>query len=67
MFKSYILANVAAVIGNIGKLDGITCALVGDHAYGKTIGSLAYLLNKYNDAIIYFFSPSVVKMKVHIL
>ena len=48
----------------IGKLDGITVALVGDLANGRTVRSLAYLLAKYNDVKIYFVAPGVVKMKV---
>lgn len=48
----------------IGKLDGIKVALVGDLAYGRTVRSLAYLLAKYQDVKIYFVSPDVVKMKV---
>lgn len=48
----------------IGKLDGIKVALVGDLANGRTVRSLAYLLAKYNNVKIYLVSPEVVKMKV---
>nr|KAJ0184785.1 hypothetical protein LSAT_V11C900497160 [Lactuca sativa] len=47
----------------IGKLDVIKVALVGDLENGRTVCSLAYLLAKYNDVKIYFVSPEVVKMK----
>lgn len=48
----------------VGKLDGIKVALVGDLANGRTVRSLAYLLAKYQGVKIYFVSPDVVKMKV---
>lgn len=50
----------------MGKLDGISVALVGDLAYGRTVRSLAYLLAKYRDVKIYFVAPDVVRMKVRL-
>jgi aspartate carbamoyltransferase catalytic subunit len=44
----------------------ISIAFVGDLANGRTVRSLAYLLNKYQDAEkleFYFVSPSVLKMR----
>jgi aspartate carbamoyltransferase catalytic subunit len=44
----------------------INVAFVGDLANGRTVRSLAYLLNKYQDADkleFYFVSPAVLKMK----
>nr|GMD90820.1 aspartate carbamoyltransferase 2, chloroplastic-like [Ipomoea batatas] len=57
------LLDVYTIQREIGKLDGIKVALVGDLAYGRTVRSLAYLLAKYQDVKIYFVSPDVVKMK----
>ncbi|KAJ8526293.1 hypothetical protein K7X08_028770 [Anisodus acutangulus] len=57
------LLDVYTIEREIGKLDGIKVALVGDLAYGRTVRSLAYLLAKYQDVKIYFVSPDVVKMK----
>nr|XP_011457395.1 PREDICTED: aspartate carbamoyltransferase 3, chloroplastic-like isoform X1 [Fragaria vesca subsp. vesca]XP_011457396.1 PREDICTED: aspartate carbamoyltransferase 3, chloroplastic-like isoform X1 [Fragaria vesca subsp. vesca] len=57
------LLDVFTIEREIGKLDGIKVALVGDLANGRTVRSLAYLLAKYNDVKIYFVSPGVVKMK----
>ncbi|CAI9295410.1 unnamed protein product [Lactuca saligna] len=57
------LLDVYTIEREIGKLDGIKVALVGDLANGRTVRSLAYLLAKYNDVKIYFVSPEVVKMK----
>lgn len=58
------LLDVYTIEREIGKLDGIKVALVGDLANGRTVRSLAYLLAKYNNVKIYFVSPDVVKMKV---
>nr|GMD93537.1 aspartate carbamoyltransferase 2, chloroplastic-like [Ipomoea batatas] len=58
------LLDVYTIQREIGKLDGIKVALVGDLAYGRTVRSLAFLLAKYQDVKIYFVSPDVVKMKV---
>ncbi|CAI9286382.1 unnamed protein product [Lactuca saligna] len=60
---SQALLDVYTIEREIGKLDGIKVALVGDLANGRTVRSLAYLLAKYNDVKIYFVSPEVVKMK----
>ncbi|KAJ4842017.1 Aspartate carbamoyltransferase 3, chloroplastic [Turnera subulata] len=57
------LLDVYTIDREIGKLDGIKVALVGDLANGRTVRSLAYLLAKYQDVKIYFVSPEVVKMK----
>ncbi|KAJ8754858.1 hypothetical protein K2173_015370 [Erythroxylum novogranatense] len=57
------LLDVYTIDREIGKLDGIKVALVGDLANGRTVRSLAYLLAKYQDVKIFFVSPDVVKMK----
>ncbi|KNA10177.1 hypothetical protein SOVF_146850 [Spinacia oleracea] len=57
------LLDVYTIEREVGKLDGISVALVGDLAYGRTVRSLAYLLAKYNDVKIYFVAPDVVRMK----
>ena len=46
----------------LGGIDGIKIALVGDLANGRTARSLAYLLAKYKDIKIYFVSPPNVRM-----
>uniref|UniRef100_A0A1D1XTB2 aspartate carbamoyltransferase n=3 Tax=Anthurium amnicola TaxID=1678845 RepID=A0A1D1XTB2_9ARAE len=57
------LLDVYTIEREIGRLDGIRLALVGDLANGRTVRSLAYLIAKYQDVKIYFVSPDVVKMK----
>lgn len=60
------LLDVYTIEREVGKLDGISVALVGDLAYGRTVRSLAYLLAKYRDVKIYFVAPDVVRMKVRL-
>lgn len=47
----------------LGSIDGISIAMVGDLSNGRTVRSLCYLLSKYRDIKITFVSPPVVKMK----
>lgn len=57
------LLDLYTIEKEIGKIDGIKVALVGDLANGRTARSLAYLLAKYNDVKMYFVAPDVVRMK----
>lgn len=56
--------DVYTIGRELGRLDGINVALVGDLANGRTVRSLAYMLAKYEDVKLYFVAPDVVKMKV---
>ncbi|MSS70910.1 MAG: aspartate carbamoyltransferase [Candidatus Latescibacteria bacterium] len=57
------LLDVYTIQKEVGRLDGITVAMVGDLANGRTARSLAYLLAKYKDVKFYFVAPEVVRMK----
>ena len=57
------LLDMYTIQREIGRLDGISIAMVGDLANGRTVRSLCYLLTKYEDPHIYFVAPSVVRMK----
>ncbi len=57
------LLDVYTIQKEVGRLDGITVAMVGDLANGRTARSLAYLLAKYEDVKVYFVAPEVVRMK----
>ena len=57
------LLDVYTIHKEIGRLDGIKVALVGDLANGRTARSLAYLLAKYEGIKLYFVAPDVVRMK----
>jgi aspartate carbamoyltransferase catalytic subunit len=46
----------------LGHIDGIAIAVVGDLANGRTVRSLCYLLAKYRDVRVYMVAPDVVRM-----
>ena len=60
------LLDVYTIQKEIGRLDGISVAMVGDLANGRTVRSLAYLLTRYNDVKLYFVAPELVRMKADI-
>ncbi len=57
------LLDIYTIKKEIGKLDGISIAMVGDLANSRTVRSLAYLLTKYNNIKVYFVAPDVVRMR----
>lgn len=57
------LLDIYTIKKEIGKLDGISIAMVGDLSYSRTVRSLAYLLTKYKNIKMYFIAPEVVKMR----
>jgi aspartate carbamoyltransferase catalytic subunit len=57
------LLDMYTIQREIGRLDGIKIAMVGDLANGRTVRSLSYLLSKYEGSHIYFVAPEVVRMK----
>jgi len=57
------LLDVYTIEREIGRLDGISVALVGDLANGRTARSLCYLLTKFNDVRVCFVAPEVVRMR----
>jgi aspartate carbamoyltransferase catalytic subunit len=60
------LLDLYTIKKELGEIDGIAIALVGDLAYSRTVRSLCYLLAKYNDVKIYFVAPEEVKMRADI-
>ena len=57
------LLDVYTIEREIGRLDGISIAFVGDLANGRTARSLCYLLAKFESPRIYFVAPEVVRMR----
>lgn len=57
------LIDLYTIQKELGSIDGISIAMVGDLANGRTVRSLCYLLSRYKDVNVYFVSPPVVKMK----
>lgn len=56
------LLDLFTIRDEIGRIDGITVAMVGDLANGRTVRSLAYLLSKFRDVRVVFVAPPAVAM-----
>ena len=61
------LLDLYTIRKEIGSIDGLRIAMVGDLAQGRTVRSLAYLLSKFRGVAIYFVAPPLLKMKEDIL
>jgi len=61
------LLDLYTIRKDIGAIDGLRIAMVGDLAQGRTVRSLAYLLSKFQGVKIYFVAPPLLKMKEDIL
>ncbi|MHB8573281.1 MAG: aspartate carbamoyltransferase [Candidatus Dormibacteria bacterium] len=57
------LLDLYTIEKECGRIDGITIAMVGDLANGRTVRSLAYLLSKYRDVTFHFVAPPALRMK----
>ena len=56
------LLDLYTIQKEVGKIDGVNIAMVGDLKNGRTVRSLAYLLGKYDDVVITFVSPEALKI-----
>ncbi|MGH9350933.1 MAG: aspartate carbamoyltransferase [Terriglobia bacterium] len=61
------LLDLYTIEKEIGSIDGLQVAMVGDLAQGRTVRSLSYLLGKFSGVKIYFVAPELLKMKEDIL
>ena len=57
------LLDLYTIRDEIGHIDGIDIAMVGDLANGRTVRSLTYLLSKFRDVRIRFVAPPQVAMR----
>src|SRR5467141_3003598 len=57
------LLDLYTIRDELGHIDGIRIAMVGDLANGRTVRSLAYLLSKFRDIRISFVAPPQVAMR----
>ena len=57
------LLDMFTIQDELGRLDGISVAFVGDLANGRTVRSLAYLLSKFRDVTVWFVAPPQVAMR----
>lgn len=56
------LLDLYTIGKELGEIDGISIALVGDLKNGRTIRSLAYLLGKYKKITMFFISPEELRI-----
>jgi aspartate carbamoyltransferase catalytic subunit len=56
------LLDLYTIKDELGRVDGVRVAIVGDLANGRTARSLAYLLSKYKDVELWFVAPGQVQM-----
>jgi len=56
------LLDLYTIRDELGRLDGVRVAMVGDLANGRTARSLAYLLSKFRDPEVWFVAPPQVAM-----
>ncbi|MDZ4221714.1 MAG: aspartate carbamoyltransferase, partial [Patescibacteria group bacterium] len=57
------LLDVYTIEQELGRVDNISIAFVGDLANGRTVRSVCYLLTKFNKPRVYFVAPDVVRMR----
>ncbi|MDO8590276.1 MAG: aspartate carbamoyltransferase [bacterium] len=56
------LLDLYTIKKELGRIDGISIAMVGDLKHGRTIRSLAYLLGKFQNITIFFVSPKALRV-----
>lgn len=56
------LLDLYTIKREVGRLDGIKIAMIGDLKNGRTVRSLTYLLSKYKNIEIFFVSPRELKI-----
>ncbi len=57
------LLDAYTIWQELGRLDGLQIALVGDLSYERTTNSLAYLLGRFRDLTLYLVSPDLLRMR----
>jgi len=57
------LLDLYTIRAELGRIDGVRVAMVGDLANGRTVRSLAYLLSKFKDIKLWFVAPPQVAMR----
>ena len=57
------LLDLYTIRDELGRIDGVHVAMVGDLANGRTVRSLTYLLSKFKDIKVWFVAPPQVAMR----
>ncbi len=60
------LLDLYTIRAELGRIDGVRVAMVGDLYNGRTARSLAYLLSKYRGVELWFVAPAQVAMRADI-
>jgi aspartate carbamoyltransferase catalytic subunit len=60
------LLDVYTLLRELGRLDGLRIALVGDLSYQRSTNSLAYLLATLRDLQVYLVSPELLRMRADV-
>jgi len=60
------LLDIYSIHKELGRIDGICIAMIGDLAYGRTVHSLSYLLTNYKDVHIHYVAPENVKIPAEV-
>ena len=61
------LLDLYTIKRELGRIDGLKIAFLGDLRHGRTVHSLAYGLAQYDDVKLYLSSPSLLKMRREIV
>jgi len=56
------LLDIFTIKKEVGRIDNFSIAMIGDLKYGRTVHSLAYLLESRKGVKIYFVSPKVLRL-----
>jgi len=57
------LTDIYTIKKELGRINGLSIAMVGDLLNGRTVRSLSYLLGKFEGVKIYFVAPPCLQMK----
>jgi len=57
------LLDLYTIRAELGRIDAVNVAMVGDLANGRTVRSLTYLLSKFKDIRVWFVAPPQVAMR----
>jgi aspartate carbamoyltransferase catalytic subunit len=57
------LLDLFTIRAELGRIDGVRVAMVGDLANGRTVRSLTYLLSKFREIKVWFVAPEQVRMR----
>lgn len=60
------LLDVYSIYKELGRVDGIRIAMIGDLANGRTVHSLSYLLANYKDVKIHYVAPDNVRIPIEV-